>query len=326
MKKKSRLWSLPGGGGKYVSTLQKCLEFVEECNPSEEHLKKWFFRIFPSVKSERTAKDYIGTIESLGLIIRIGNKFALTTDAKGFLETHDNNLVYQALDANYIGIHDIVRLLYEKPQTPNEICLYLRKKIGVKWQKETQCVMRLNWLRSLEYVIKDGLHYRLTKEGRKFVKSESIVEKKALTHLEIKEIIIELGNALNLYTDDEYQADGIKVDVVWRKIERGYPSEAFEVQLRGNLYAALSRLKHAWDKWNSKPFLVTTSKDKSKAERLVNGSFHEMKNAIEIVTWRELVEWFESVQAASQQTKDKMKCRGLTVYRQRGRRQKGNKK
>ncbi|TRZ53436.1 MAG: hypothetical protein D4S01_01325 [Dehalococcoidia bacterium] len=203
MQKRLRLWSLPGGNENYIITLKKCLAFIKETNPHQEQIKDWCFQTFPSVESERTVKDSIGVIKNLGLIKGVGDKFLLNEEGERFLKTHNNTLVYQLLDTKYKGIHDIIELLYKKPQTLNEICSSLRKKIGVNWKKETQCRVRLNWLCSIGYVAKDRQQYRLTKEGRNSVKGESIVEKKALTHLEIQEIIIKLGKAYSLHAEKE---------------------------------------------------------------------------------------------------------------------------
>jgi len=310
------LGPLPGGADRYVSTLQKCLEFVRESNPSEEQLKEWFLKTF-HLKNERAVRNYMSTIKNIVLIAKGDGTLFLSDVAKEFLETHENSLLYQVLNANYVGFNETLQILYDNALTLHEFAPLLRQKTGAKWQKETQCALRLYWLRSLGYVVKKGRKYTLSKEGKNIVESE--IEEKPLKHSEIQDIIMKLGNAYNLYSEKEYSIDGYNVDVVWKKIKSGEPSEAFEIQLRGNLHEALTKLKHAWDKWNSKPFLVTTSKYKLKADGLVSGSFHEMQNAIQILTWREIVELCDSIQAASRMTKDKKIGRGIMISRQSAR-------
>jgi hypothetical protein len=78
----------------------------------------------------------------------------------------------------------------------------------------------------------------------------------------------------------------MRLDVVWRRIKAGNPSHAFEVQVGGNFFEALTKLKHAWDKWNSKPFLVTTEKYELEARQLLEGSFHEIEHVAKIVNWK----------------------------------------
>lgn len=64
----------------------------------------------------------------------------------------------------------------------------------------------------------------------------------------------------------------------------------FLCSARGNFYEALTKLKHAWDKWNSKPFLVTTDDFITQARNLLEGSFHEMKDDARIINWKDVVE------------------------------------
>lgn len=323
MKSRRRLGPLPGGGDRYVDAVEKCLEFISQSNPSKKQLKEWFFRTFPSVKSERTAKDYIDTIESLGLIIMIRGKFFLSNDAKEFLKTHDNNLVYQALDANYMGIHDIVELLYEKPQTQNKIFSFLRKKFGVGWQKETQCVMRLNWLRSLGYVVKDGLQYGLTREGRNIVESEIEIEEKIPEHNELRDRIVEAGKLSGLFSQKEYPINDYFVDVAWKRNEAARnPFAVFEVHLKGNLFEALVKLKHARNDLGSEPFLYTTKRQMLKAQSLVNKAFPEISNVIRILHWTDINELEQTARKHHEIMVNKMKLIP-TIYRQKGRSRKG---
>jgi len=128
MKKRSSLGPLPAGGDKYVITLETCLGFIQKTTPDQEQLKKWFFQKFPSVESDRTVKDSLDVIKNLGLIKKVDDKFVMSEEGERFLKTQDNALLYQLLDENYLGIHDIVEILYKNPQTLDEICVSLKKK------------------------------------------------------------------------------------------------------------------------------------------------------------------------------------------------------
>jgi len=312
LKKLHRLGILPGGFKQYVTTLQKCLEYIQQNNLTQQQLVQWFLRTFPS--SERIARDFVFTIRDLRLIVESAGKFCLSEIAKSFLETRDKRTLYQQLDTNFIGIHDIITLLYKQPLTLDEICSYLRVTYETKWQKATQCRIRIYWLRGLGYVIKDGRKYTLATEGKSLV--ESVSEEKPPTHKEIQDIIVQLGDVLNHWTKKEYSVDGYSLDVVWKKIETGVPSDVFEIQLRGNLHEAFSKLKQAYDKWNSKPFLVTTSENKLKAESLARSSFHEIENIVHVKTFKEVLEWYNSVKQASNITV-KMGYKGIVVKRWR---------
>lgn len=47
--------------------------------------------------------------------------------------------------------------------------------------------------------------------------------------------------------------------------------------MAGNFYEALTKLKHVLDKWNSRPYLVTTERYIERTKWLLEGSFHEMR-------------------------------------------------
>ena len=113
-------------------------------------------------------------------------------------------------------------------------------------------------------------------------------EKKPTLHNFIRDIIHQIGILKGLVSEKEYLIEGMRLDVVWKKIERGYPVIVFEVQIGGNIFEALTKLKHAWDLWNSIPFLVTTEEYRGRAMHLVEGSFHEMRRVIRIVNWNQI--------------------------------------
>ena len=65
---------------------------------------------------------------------------------------------------------------------------------------------------------------------------------------------------------------------------RGVPTRVFEVQIGGNIHQAISKLKHAWDLWNSEPFLIIEPQQRQKAEELLSGTFHEIQKVLKIIT------------------------------------------
>jgi len=109
-------------------------------------------------------------------------------------------------------------------------------------------------------------------------------EKKGVSlHDEIKEKLIEIGRLQKLIADSEYDMDGGKLDVVWRRIERAVPAYVFEVQIGGDLYHAIGKLKHAFDLWNSNIFLVVAERDIQKAKGLLSGTFHEIRKTVKLI-------------------------------------------
>jgi hypothetical protein len=107
-------------------------------------------------------------------------------------------------------------------------------------------------------------------------------------HEDIKKAIHQMGLIQAKVSEMEASLDGYRLDVVWKRVQRGVPYIAFEVQVGGSLNDALTKLKHAFDMWNSRPVLVTTEVDAERAKEIVSGSFHEIMNEIRIVDWRDI--------------------------------------
>ncbi|MBA7503727.1 hypothetical protein ES706_02348 [subsurface metagenome] len=102
-------------------------------------------------------------------------------------------------------------------------------------------------------------------------------------HEELKQKLIEIGKLQSYIAEPEYPFDIGKLDVVWRRIERSVPTYVFEIQVGGDLYHALAKLKHAFDLWNSRLFLVVSQENQEKARKLLLGSFHEISERIKFI-------------------------------------------
>jgi hypothetical protein len=111
------------------------------------------------------------------------------------------------------------------------------------------------------------------------------VTKKISSHDEIKEKIYELGKIERFISEKEYVIPDTneRLDVVWRRVAASVPTFVFEIQIGGNLHQALAKLKHAFDIWNSNIFLITGQDDLNKANQLLGGSFHEIKDRIKVL-------------------------------------------
>lgn len=118
-------------------------------------------------------------------------------------------------------------------------------------------------------------------------------EKEEDLHAQLKRKLVEIGKIQNYIADEEFPADNTRLDVVWRRVERGAPTYVFEVQIGGDLYHALAKLKHAYDLWNSRIFLVASLKDQAKVSELLGGTFHEIKEQIRLVEFEKINELFE---------------------------------
>jgi predicted RNA-binding protein len=108
-------------------------------------------------------------------------------------------------------------------------------------------------------------------------------------HEELVTMIQELGELIGYKPEKKWRREGYEFDVVWFKPPREGPKCVFEVHLKGNLAQALSTLKHAWDRWESQIFLVSSKESLDEAkDKFLGGTFHEIKDVITLVNISEV--------------------------------------
>lgn len=106
---------------------------------------------------------------------------------------------------------------------------------------------------------------------------------KALSHDEIKSMLVEIGKIQKFLAEPEFNIDTGRLDVVWRRVEKSVPTYVFEVQVGGDIYHALAKLKHAYDLWNSHIFFVAGLTERPKFYKLLGGTFHEIRHRIKFI-------------------------------------------
>jgi hypothetical protein len=111
-------------------------------------------------------------------------------------------------------------------------------------------------------------HVRPTKPAKKGVE---------MKHDQIVDIIYDLGKIIGYKPEKKWRFGGYEFDVVWNKPPRIGPRCVFEIQFKGSIEAALTKLKHAYDLWGSQVFFVSDEDQIEKAEKkFLGGSFHEL--------------------------------------------------
>ncbi|MEW6685339.1 MAG: hypothetical protein AB1393_03930 [Candidatus Edwardsbacteria bacterium] len=121
----------------------------------------------------------------------------------------------------------------------------------------------------------------------------SVVEKPSLNHSQLQELVFEIGQLNRLISEKEYPMENERLDVVWRRIEKSVPTYVFEIQIGGDVYHALGKLKHAYDLWNSNIFLIAREEDLENAKSLLSGTFHEIQDKIKKITIKKIHELYE---------------------------------
>jgi len=122
----------------------------------------------------------------------------------------------------------------------------------------------------------------------KFSRSSVVLpyeEKKEVqpTHEEIKNLILEIGKLQGFIANKEFPMGTERLDSVWRRLPESVPTYVFEVQVGGDLYHAIGKLKHAYDIWNSRIFLVASKDVLGSVNHLISGTFHEIKSVLKFI-------------------------------------------
>ena len=81
-------------------------------------------------------------------------------------------------------------------------------------------------------------------------------EKVSPTHEDVKNLLVDIGKLQAYVANLEFPMGSKRLDVVWRRLPESVPTYVFEVQVGGDIYHALGKLKHAYDLWNSRIFLL----------------------------------------------------------------------
>jgi hypothetical protein len=169
-----------------------------------------------------------------------------------------------------------------------------------QWRRLVQSAAReLDGRREIErergrWKITDRGRRRVGEEALQFNLSEPVpVEDAAtegLTHAEVQQMLVDVARVLGHAAEAEFDY----YDVVWRAAEDSPRiSHVFEVQRKGNVDAALAKLKRAYDAQRSRPFLVVASeRDTNRAERQLSlartGPFHEIGRVTTILSFEQL--------------------------------------
>ncbi len=112
----------------------------------------------------------------------------------------------------------------------------------------------------------------------------------SFSHAEVQQMLLDIGGALGYHAAAEFNY----YDVVWRaSADSQRLSHIFEVQRKGNVDAALAKLKRAYDAQRSKPFLVVASeRDTNRALTQLSlartGAFHEIGRVTSILSFAQL--------------------------------------
>jgi predicted RNA-binding protein len=269
----------------------------------------------------------VGTTQNWETAFKHGNIWGLKERQRHLWESLNENdklLFYATQPVGGIIGHGIVRTKFKqnKPLWPeeirrNEVIWPLRFEFDVdfclspdKWVNE-KIVSKELWPRagfqlldqstaktlvsSLgtgKYAVKASTPSLFAEPTAEYTGVREQTEKAPSVHDQIKETLLKIGKLQNFIAEPEYPFDMGKLDVVWRRVVNSAPTYAFEVQVGGDIYHALAKLKHAYDLWNSHIFIVAPESERSKVNNLLSGAFHEIGSRINFIELEQVDELY----------------------------------
>lgn len=217
------------------------------------------------------------------------------------LTTNIETPILQELYA--VGGTDDVRFLYERlisyfPSLSDAEIALIKSGEHRFWKKAVQKAGKS--LDDNNLIVRERGFWSLTEKGRKSVEAETegiifsqITENDSLSHRQIQEMLVEIGEILGFSGETEFQF----YDVVWRETPNNQRlSHVFEVQSKGNLDSAFAKLKRAHDAQRSKIFLILASeRDTNRAQNSLAREFRELENVLIILSFVELRKIYENL-------------------------------
>jgi hypothetical protein len=144
-----------------------------------------------------------------------------------------------------------------------------------------------------EYATKNFEPSLIAEKTAEFISAPKEQRAAPMSHDELQIKLTEIGRLQNYIAEMEYTCDIGKLDVVWRRVTNSVPTYVFEIQVGGDIYHALAKLKHAFDLWNSHIFIVAPEAARNKVDNLLSGTFHEINRRIEFIELGQVEELYK---------------------------------
>jgi predicted RNA-binding protein len=155
----------------------------------------------------------------------------------------------------------------------------------------------VNSLGTSEYIVQRTSASSIAETSSLLAPSQEKIAKGITSHNLVKKALVQIGRLQSFIAEEEYPFDIGKLDVVWRRVELSVPTYVFEVNVGGDVYHALGKLKHAFDLWNSHIFIVASEADQKKVDQLVSGTFHEIGPRLKFIELAQVDELYERKKA-----------------------------
>ena len=185
----------------------------------------------------------------------------------------------------------------EKWETEKLVSNVLRPRSGFQLLGQDMAKELLSFIKVPESVARRAERFRIGERKAEFGAISDVQQVGFPTHGEVKKTLVEIGRLQKFIAEQEYPFDLGRLDVVWRRVQQSVPTYVFEVNVGGDVYHALVKLKHAFDLWNSHVFVVARQADYEKVQALLAGTFHEIGGRLRFVELKEIEELYKRKRA-----------------------------
>ncbi|SDR06309.1 HNH endonuclease signature motif containing protein [Natronobacterium texcoconense] len=175
-----------GGATSYVGTLEAIIEYVDEQHPTTDELVGWHRGSFARVSSQDSIMRRVEYLEDVGFLATSDDRWVLGPEGERYAADPTTETLLELMCRRNVGLRSLLYALSVGPMTIEEIgCQQLETHPELGWNPENpdMALQRVNWLRSLGLVEKDGEQYVLSDEGRQF--TDTAVEAWADSEVEI---------------------------------------------------------------------------------------------------------------------------------------------
>ena len=160
-----------GGATSYVDTLDSILEFVDAYQPTPDELIGWHRGNFDGVSSRNSIQRRVDYLHNVGFLEWDGERWTLGPEGEKYAYSWSTDVLLEIMCRRNVGLRSLLYALSAGPMTADEIGrqqLATHPELGWNPENVDMALQRINWLRSLGLIQKDGDSYALSEEGRQF--------------------------------------------------------------------------------------------------------------------------------------------------------------
>ena len=163
-----------GGATRYVETVDDICEFVGEHQPTTDELVGWYRGTFTNVSSRDSIMRRVRYLQQVGFLEQEGGFWRLGEAGREYVQNQETETLLRIMCNRNIGIRSLLYALSAGPMNIKEISdqqLDTHPELGWSRGETDMAKQRANWLRSMEFVEKQGDVYALTDAGHKFIEN-----------------------------------------------------------------------------------------------------------------------------------------------------------